>query len=287
MRSLAEPVIYGGQAVLEGVMMRGPDRMAIAVRKPDGNIALQVQDVGSILKRYPILRLPVLRGVVALFETLGLGISALLYSAQQAAPEGEELSRTELTVTTVVGLGLAVGLFFVFPTWVLSLLRSRLGHPLWANLAEGAFRLLLFVGYLKLISLMKDIQRVLQYHGAEHKVINALEGGVDLTVENARRFSREHKRCGTSFLLYVVLLSIIVFAFLGWPNLLVRILSRLVLVPVVAGIAYEFIRLAGRHDNALVRWLSRPGMWLQGFTTREPDDSQLEVAIVSLQAVRA
>lgn len=284
---MPELVLYGGQAVIEGVMMRGPERMAIAVRRPDGHIALRVEKVNSVLRRFPILRLPILRGVVALFETLVMGINALLYSANEAAPEDEKLSRGEMTVTTIVGMGLALAVFVALPTWLGAYLRKLAFGTFAINLVEASLRLGFFLGYLKLISLAKDIQRVYQYHGAEHKVINAYEAGLELTVPNVQRMSREHKRCGTSFLLYVVVISIILFAVLGaQSSVWLRIGSRLALMPLVAGIAYELIRLMGRHHHPVITLLSRPGMWLQGFTTREPDDQQVEVAIASFDAAR-
>lgn len=283
---LPEPVFYGGQAVIEGVMMRGPEWMAIAVRKPDRNIALHVERVDSVLRRYPVLRLPILRGVIALWETMKLGLTALLFSVNQAAPEEEQLSKGELTITTAVGIVLALAVFVALPTWLGSLLERSLGSGWWVQLLEGGMRLGIFLGYLKAISLVRDIQRVFQYHGAEHKVINCFEAGDELTVENVRRHSREHKRCGTSFLLYVVVISILLFSLVNWPNLWLKIVGRLALLPLVAGISYELIRLAGRYDTPLVNALSRPGLWLQGFTTREPDDDQIEVAIASFQAAR-
>lgn len=284
---MSEPVFYGGQAVIEGVMMRGPERMAIAVRKPDGNIALHVEKVSSVIRKYPILKLPILRGVVALFETLIMGINALLFSANEAAPDDEKLSKGELTVTTIVGMGLAMAIFVALPTWLGSYLRKLSFTPLAVNAVEGALRLGFFLGYLQVISLAKDIQRVYQYHGAEHKVINAFESGLDLTVTNVQGQSREHKRCGTSFLLYVVVISIVLFALFGSNSgVWARIGSRLALMPLVAGISYEIIRMMGRHNNGLINLLSRPGMWLQGFTTREPDDTQVEVAIASFHAAR-
>ncbi len=268
-------------------MMRGPERMAIAVRKPDGNIALHIEGISSVMRRYPILRLPILRGVVALFETLAMGITALLFSANAAAPEEEQLSKGELTVTTLIGIGLALTIFVAVPTWVGGYLRRLQMSTLGINTLEGALRLAFFLGYLQVISLAKEIRRVYQYHGAEHKVINAYEAGDELTVVNVQRHSREHRRCGTSFLLYVVFISITLFAFLGYNSgVWVRIASRLALMPVVAGLSYELIRVMGRYNNALTGALSRPGMWLQGFTTREPDDSQVEVAIASFDAAR-
>ncbi|WP_374711355.1 DUF1385 domain-containing protein [Symbiobacterium terraclitae] len=278
--------VYGGQAVIEGVMMRGPKWMAIAVRRPDGEIAIHREEVRSVMQRYPVLRLPLLRGVVTMVEALSYGISALMFSANQAMPDEEHLSKGEMTVTTAVGFIVAIGLFVVVPTLLTNYVKALSASPLLTHLVEGGLRLALFIGYLLAISMMKDIQRVFQYHGAEHKVINTYEAGDELTVENARRHSREHKRCGTSFLLYVVVISIVIFSLVNVDNVWLRILLRFAMLPVVAGVAYEFIRLAGRTDNALVNALSRPGMWLQGLTTREPDDSQLEVAIASFETAR-
>lgn len=283
---MGEPVLYGGQAVIEGVMMRGPERMAIAVRRPDGEIGLRVERIESAVRRYRFLGWPLIRGVVALVETTALGITALLYSAAEASPGDQQPSRGELAATTIAGVIGALALFVALPTWLTGLIRAHAASALVANAVEGLIRLLLLVGYLKAIALIPDIQRVFQYHGAEHKVINALEAGDELTVPRVRRYPREHKRCGTSFLLYVVVISILVYAFLGWHTVWVRVLLRLALVPVIAGLAYEFIRLAGRSDHPVVNLLSRPGMWLQGLTTREPDDQQLEVSIAALQAAR-
>lgn len=281
-----ERATYGGQAVIEGVMMRGPKLMAIAVRRPDGDIAIHQEEVKTVMKRYPILRLPILRGMVALVETMGTGISALMYSASQAMPDEEQLSKKEMTLTTAVGFALAIGIFVVAPTLLTNYVKALSTSAVVTHVVEGGLRLGLFVGYLAVISLMKDIQRVYQYHGAEHKVINTLESGDPLTVEFARKHSREHKRCGTSFLLYVVVISILVFSLFSVPNVWMKIVVRLAMLPVVAGISYELIRLAGKYDNGFVNTMSRPGMWLQGLTTREPDDSQLEVAIASLETAR-
>ena len=278
--------VFGGQAVIEGVMMRGPKWMAIAVRRPDGDIAVHREEVRSLMQRYPILRFPILRGMVAMVEALTLGISALMFSASQAMPEEEQLSKGEMTMTTALGFVLAIVLFVVVPTLLTNYVKALSVTPLVTHVVEGGLRLAIFIGYLVGISLMKDIQRVFQYHGAEHKVINAYEAGDELTVENVRRHSREHKRCGTSFLLYVVVISILIFSIINVDNVWLRVVARLGMLPLVAGVAYEWIRLAGRHENALVNALSRPGMWLQGLTTREPDDSQLEVAIASFETAR-
>lgn len=281
-----QKVLYGGQAVLEGVMMRGPKRMAIAVRRPDGEIAIYQEEVKSLLQKYPILRLPILRGMVALVETMSIGITALMYSASQAMPDEQQLSKKEMVLTTVAGFALAIGIFVVVPTLLTNYVKALAMNSLLTHIVEGALRLGLFIGYLAAISLMKDIQRVYQYHGAEHKVINTYEAGDPLTVEHARKHSREHKRCGTSFLLYVVVISILFFSIFSIPNVWLKIVVRIAMLPIVAGISYEIIRLAGTYDHPLVNLLSRPGMWLQGLTTREPDDSQLEVAIASFETAR-
>ncbi|HWI52161.1 MAG TPA: DUF1385 domain-containing protein [Symbiobacteriaceae bacterium] len=277
---------YGGQAVIEGVMMRGPKSVAIAVRRPDGEIAIKEQAVNSVMQRYPLLKLPVLRGMVAMVETLGIGISALMYSANQAMPDEEQLTKKEMTLTTVVGLVFALGIFVAVPTLLTHWVKAWAQGSALVNVVEGVIRLGMFIGYMVVISLMKDIQRVYQYHGAEHKVINTYEAGAALTVESTRTFSREHKRCGTSFLLYVVVLSIVLFSIFRVDNVWLRIVVRLALMPVVAGISYEFLRLMGRFNNRMTLLLSRPGMWLQGLTTREPDDSQLEVAIAAFETAR-
>lgn len=269
--------------MIEGVMMLGAGRLAIAVRRPDGEIAIHRDQFRSVRDKIAMLRLPVLRGMVAFVEQMGIGVNALLYSANQAAPEEEQLSKREMALTTTLGLVLAVGVFVILPTLVMSWTRDLIGNAILSNVLEGVMRIAFFLGYLILISRMKDVERVFQYHGAEHKVINAFEAGDDLTVDNARRHSREHKRCGTSFLLYVVVIAVALFSLLSVSNVWLRILTRLALMPIVAGVAYEVIRMAGRYDNAWVNLLSKPGMWLQGFTTREPDDSQLEVAITAFQ----
>lgn len=281
----AKPVV-GGQAVIEGVMMRGPELVATAVREPSGEISVKAEPVSSIAQRYPILKQPMLRGVVALGESLILGLKSLSYSAQKAGEEEEALSDREIVLTMLLSLGLAVLLFIVIPTAAAKYLHEVLADPLWLNLAEGALRMAIFLLYIYGISRLKDIQRVFQYHGAEHKTIHAYEAGVLLTVENVQRYSTLHPRCGTAFLLIVMVVSIVMFAFLGWPDLWTRIASRIVLLPVVAGISYEIIRFAGRSGNRIVQIAILPGLWLQKLTTRQPDDSQVEVAIQALEAVR-
>lgn len=280
-----EKLRVGGQAVIEGVMMRGPKLVATAVRDPKGEIVIDVKPVNSLQDRFPILKKPFLRGVVTLFESLVMGIRALSYSAKTVGEEDEQISDKELAGTIFVAFCLAGVLFIAIPTGAAKLLDEVTADPFWLNLWEGAVRLLIFLAYIAAISQMKDIRRVFQYHGAEHKTIFCYEAGLPLTVANAQKFERLHPRCGTAFLLVVMLVSIFVFAFLGWPDLFTRIVSRLLLLPVVAGISYEVIRLAGNSKNALVHAAILPGLWLQYLTTRPPDDDMVEVAIASLKAV--
>lgn len=276
----------GGQAVIEGVMMRGPHKVAVAVRQPDGEIAVDVNPVNSIRDKYPVLKKPLLRGVIALFESLYDGIKALAYSAQVSGEEDEQLTGKEMAMTIATSVLLAVGLFIVIPTWSMRFLHELTEDPMMLNLAEGVLRMAIFLAYIAAISSMEDIQRVFQYHGAEHKTIYTYEAGLPLRVENVRPFSTLHPRCGTNFLMIVMLISMFIFTFLGWPSLLERIASRVVLMPVIAGVSYEIIRFAGAHnDNKLVHMAIMPGLLLQKLTTRQPDDSQIEVAIASLKAV--
>ena len=276
----------GGQAVIEGVMMRGQNLLAVAVRKPDGEIAVDVNEVHSVREKYPVLNRPLLRGVVALFESLFDGMKALTYSAQMSGDEDEQMDTKEMVMTIAVSVGLAIGLFIVLPTWSMRFIHSLTADPMVLNLAEGVLRMAIFLVYIASISCMDDIQRVFQYHGAEHKTIYTYEAGLPLVVENVRPFGRLHPRCGTNFLMIVMLISMFIFTFLGWPNLVERILSRIILMPVIAGVSYEIIRFAGAHnDNPMVHFAIMPGLLLQKLTTREPDDSQMEVAIASLKAV--
>ena len=275
----------GGQAVIEGVMMRGPKHVATAVREPSGKISVKVEPVVSISQRYPLLKKPMLRGVVSLGESLVLGLKSLSYSAQMAGEEDEQLTDRELVMTILFSLGLAVLLFVVIPTAAAKFIHGSITDPVVLNLLEGLLRLVIFMVYIYGISRLKDIKRVFQYHGAEHKTIHAYEAGVDLTVENVQKFSTLHPRCGTAFLLVVMVVSIVMFAFLGWPDLWLRILSRVVLLPVVAGISYEIIRFSGRSKNPLLQVAILPGLWLQKITTNEPEDDMVEVAIKSLEAV--
>jgi len=280
-------VQYGGQAVIEGVMMRGPHRLAVAIRRPAGDILVETQPFASWASRYWLLKLPFFRGVVALVESLVLGIKYLSFSAGLALEEeGEELKPRDLVLTVVLALALAIGLFVVMPAVV-----AMLAHP-WLplygqNLLEGTLRLSLFLAYIVAISRVRDIQRVFQYHGAEHKVINALEAGEQLTLEKVRRYSTLHPRCGTSFLLLVLVFSIFFFSFLGKGGFWWRLVSRILLLPLVAGSAYEVIKLGSRNlKSPIVRLVIAPGLWLQRLTTREPDDGMLEVALRALIAAK-
>lgn len=276
----------GGQAVIEGVMMRGKTHVAVAVRQPDGEISVDVRPVNSISDRYPILKKPFLRGVVSLVESLVMGMKALAYSAQVSGDEDEKLDSKEMALTIAVSAGLAILLFIVIPTWSMRFLTGITQDHMALNLAEGVLRMAIFLAYIAAISSMNDIQRVFQYHGAEHKTIYTYEAGLPLKVENVRPFSTLHPRCGTNFLMIVMLISMFIFTFLGWPSLLERIASRIIIMPVIAGVSYELIRYAGAHtDNPLVRIAITPGLLLQKLTTRQPDDSQIEVAIASLKAV--
>lgn len=277
---------YGGQAVIEGVMMRGPEELAIAVRKPDNEIVLEERPINSVTKRYPFLKWPFLRGTIALFESLIIGIQALTFSANQAADgEEEELSNWELTITVAVAMGLGILLFVVTPASIARLLYVLKSTALIVFL-EGLVRISIFLIYVLIISRMKDIQRVFQYHGAEHKVIHAYEAGDELTVANAQQHSTLHPRCGTSFLLIVMVIMIFLFSFIGKPPLLIRIAYKIVLLPVVAGISYEIIKLSGKYARSpIMKIIITPGLWLQRLTTREPDDGQVEVAIKAFIAV--
>jgi uncharacterized protein YqhQ len=284
----------GGQAVLEGVMMRSPSSWAVAVRKPDGKIAQVVNKIESPMAKRKIWRLPVIRGVIALGESLAIGFRALAISANYAAQEvkeGEEeeevkteLSRGSLIFAFAIAIGFAIALFKVTPAVITNLL--PIGDSKEFVVIEGAIRVSLFIGYLALISLLPDLRRVFQYHAAEHKAINCYEAGDDLTPDNVQKHSLIHVRCGTAFLLWVMVIAIFVFAFLGHPGWFWLIASRILLLPVIAGLAYELIRFAGKHaNNRVVRWFLAPGLWLQRLTTRQPSLDQLEVSIQALQQV--
>jgi len=284
-------MLIGGQAVLEGVMMRSLTGFSVAVRQPNGGVAIKKEKLAAITKQYPFLKFPVLRGSVALIQSLILGMRALNYSASVATENeaGEqELSNWAIAGSLLMALVVGVGFFILVPLGVTNLIRHYLlpgmGNILY-NLIDGLLRAVIFFAYILSISLMKEIRRVFQYHGAEHKTVYTFEANEELTVENARGKSTLHPRCGTSFLLFVMAISIIVFSLV--PSTMpfyVKFLARVVLIPLIAGLAYEVIRFSARHlTNPVCRALTRPGMWLQKITTKEPDDSQLEVAIVALR----
>ena len=275
----------GGQAVIEGVMMRDAAKTATAVRLPNGEIEVETHPVTSIRERYPVLNLPLIRGSVIMVESLVVGMRALSFSAQAAGEEDEQMTKKEIVMTILFALVLASVLFIVIPTGAAHLAAAYTDDPVVFNLIEGGIRLLVFLLYIWGISFMGGIRRVFQYHGAEHKPIHCYEAGEALTVENVQKFPRLHPRCGTNFLLIVMVVAIVFHVFFGWPDLWLRILSRLAVLPVVAGVSYEIIRFAGRSENRLVHILITPGLWLQYLTTRPPADEMVEVAIESLKAV--
>jgi uncharacterized protein YqhQ len=279
---------YGGQAVIEGVMMRGSRTMAVALRDPQGHIVVETEPLNETLYQGPISRIPFLRGLVMLWDTLGLGMKALMMSADVAAGEEIELSGPVSWGTAVVGIGLGVGLFMLLPSFLVGLIAPHLPSEWLSSLLEGIVRLLLIVGYIWAVGRVPDIQRVFAYHGAEHKTINAYEAGARLTADEVRPFPTAHNRCGTAFLLTLVVLTVLIFAPFGQPRLIWRVASRLVLLPVITGVAYEFIRLSARlADRPWMRVLTGPNLALQRLTTREPDDGMVEVAIEALKAVLA
>ena len=279
----------GGQAVLEGVMMRGPSNWAVAVRKPNGQIAEVCRPIESVMKRHWVFRLPIVRGVIALGESLAIGFRALSISANYAAAEeGEEaeteLSRGAIVFAFLIAIGFAISVFKVGPALLADLL--PISNGTWFVVVEGLIRVSVFVAYLILISLLPDLRRVFQYHAAEHKAINAYEAGEELTPQTVQRYSLIHPRCGTAFLLWVMVIAIFVFAFFGRPAFYWLIATRILLLPLIAGIAYELIRFAGRHaDNRVLMTVLSPGLWLQRLTTREPSLDQLEVSIRALREV--
>jgi len=281
-------ITYGGQAVLEGVMMRGGKAVAIAMRAPNQQIVIHTEMLGGIY-RSKIVKIPFLRGLVVLWDALGLGMRALTISANTQTGEDEQLDGPILYITLGVSLALGIGLFFLLPAAAGQLAERYLGlNAWWGNLAEGLVRLGLLVGYIWAVGRIPDIRRVFAYHGAEHKTINAYEAGVELTPENVATCSLEHPRCGTAFLLTLVLISVLVFSLLGPLPLGWRLASRILLLPLLAGLAYEYIRWTASHlDSPLVKALIKPGLALQSLTTREPDLSMLEVAIAAFNAMRA
>ena len=296
---MPESLNIGGQAVLEGVMMRSPHAFTVAVRKggkPGADIALLRETIVPIGERYPLFKIKIIRGSAALFEALWLGIRALNFSANEAIEDvdgkKEEISALAMAGTMLTAIAFSLGLFLALPLLLTNLLGAQFGAlkgNVLFNLTDGALRVVLFLGYVSGISFMKDIRRVFEYHGAEHKAIAAHEAGVALTAENARPYSRIHPRCGTSFLIAVIVLSILVFSLIpaAWP-LWAKGLSRIVLLPLIAGLGYEFIKYSAKKcGNPLIRGLMLPGLWLQRLTTREPSDDQIEVAIRSLNEALA
>ena len=304
------PISIGGQAVIEGVMMNGPKKMATAVRKSDGEIVFEIKEKKeNFITKYKLNKIPILRGFLSFFQSMFTGVSCLMFSAKQTDLEdedNEQMSKFEkwvfekfgdkvfdivMYISVFFSLILGVGLFMVLPKLVVEWVSMPFGgiNEGVSTLIEGVLRLVIFLVYIILISKMKDIQRVFEYHGAEHKTIFTYEYGDELTVENVKKHQRFHPRCGTSFLVLVMITSVIVFliigAFAGEMTILEKILWRIAALPFVAGISYEFIKIAGRYDNKFTRFISAPGVWLQNFTTKEPDDSQIEVAIAAFKAV--
>ena len=307
----------GGQAVMEGVMMRGPYKTTVAVRKPDGEIERKI-DKNGVKTRGKFFQLPIVRGCVNFVDSLVIGMKALMYSAEFVDIEddeqeeeskfdkwleeklGDKIKDVVIYVSIAISIVFSVAVFMLLPTFLTSLIEEAGQHAAWlesftstqtfTSVAEGILRMVIFLGYMALVSQMKEIKRVFEYHGAEHKTIACYEAGEELTVENVKKHTRFHPRCGTSFLLFVMIISIIIFAMLprfdGYiriVSILLRMGTRILLLPVVAGISYEVIKLAGRSKSKCVGWLSKPGLWLQKLTTREPDDSQIEVAIAAMQ----
>ena len=284
---------YGGQAVLEGVMMRGQRHMAVACRAPTGDIVVHSEAVSPSAYAGRVSKIPLVRGAVMIWDTMALGIRALMFAANVAGAETKEEARdatmptTVMWTTIVIAMLGAVGLFFVLPVLAMGYLDQFIGNSMTSNLVEKAIRLVIMVGYMFLIGQMPDIKRVFMYHGAEHKTINAYEAGAPLTPESVQRFTIMHPRCGTTFLLIVMIISFFVFSLLGQPPMLIRIASRIVLIPVIAGIAYEVIKWTGAryHKSAAIRTIMAPGLAVQKLTTREPDLDQIAVAIAALQPV--
>jgi uncharacterized protein YqhQ len=285
---MARSFHYGGQAVIDGVMIRGKEGVAISVRQPDGQLNVVKQPLASIYKGR-LREMPLIRGIIALIETLVLGTQSLLHSAQVAATEGvgEKIPAAVLWGTVAASLALGVALFFMVPLFATRyLIDPHIDSALLSNIFEGLIRIGIFVAYLKLVGLVPDIKKVFAYHGAEHKAVNAYEAGVPLDVEAVKNYSTAHARCGTAFLFIVLIVAIFVFALVGQPTLWIRILSRIALIPVIAAISYEIMKFGANHvDNAIVRILLAPGLLLQSITTREPDDSQIEAAISALNEV--
>lgn len=296
-----KPSGIGGQAVIEGIMMRNKDVYSVAVRKPDKEIEVKVEKTRMLTEKYKFLNFPVIRGVFNFVDSLVMGIKTLTYSSSFYEDEEEEkdtkadevgkavfkdrFESVLMALTVLVSIALAVGIFMVLPYFISRLLSNVIASKTILNLVEGIIRIIIFVVYMLLISLMNDIKRVFMYHGAEHKCINCIENGLELNVANVRKSSREHKRCGTSFMLLVMFISVIFFIFIHMDNAFWQVVVRLLLVPVIAGVSYEIIRWAGRHDNVFVNIISKPGMLLQKLSTKEPTDDMIEVAIAAVEAV--
>ena len=280
----------GGQAVMEGIMMRNGSEYSVAVRKENGEIEVKKETYKGVGSKCKLFRLPFIRGIFSFVDSLVLGMKSLNYSASLFMEDGEEeeepgrfekwlqkkfgdkAEKVIMDLTMVISIILAMGIFMVFPTWVSTLMKPLLGNGIWMALFEGVLRIAIFIAYVGLISLMPDIKRTYMYHGAEHKCINCIEHGLPLTVENVMKSSKEHKRCGTSFLLIVMVISILFFLVIRPETLWLRLVSRILLIPVIAGVSFEFLRLAGNSDNPVVNLLSKPGLMLQGLTTKEPDE---------------
>lgn len=292
----------GGQAVMEGIMMRNGSEYSVAVRKENGEIEVKKETYKGVGSKCKLFRLPFIRGIFSFVDSLVLGMKSLNYSASLFMEDGEEeepgrfekwlqkkfgdkAEKVIMDLTMVISIILAMGIFMVFPTWVSTLMKPLLGNGIWMALFEGVLRIAIFIAYVGLISLMPDIKRTYMYHGAEHKCINCIEHGLPLTVENVMKSSKEHKRCGTSFLLIVMVISILFFLVIRPETLWLRLVSRILLIPVIAGVSFEFLRLAGNSDNPVVNLLSNPGLMLQGLTTKEPDEKMAEVAICAVEAV--
>lgn len=293
----------GGQAVMEGIMMRNGSEYSVAVRKENGEIEVKKETYKGGGSKCKLFRLPFIRGIFSFVDSLVLGMKSLNYSASLFMEDGEEeeepgrfekwlqkkfgdkAEKVIMDLTMVISIILAMGIFMVFPTWVSTLMKPLLGNGIWMALFEGVLRIAIFIAYVGLISLMPDIKRTYMYHGAEHKCINCIEHGLPLTVENVMKSSKEHKRCGTSFLLIVMVISILFFLVIRPETLWLRLVSRILLIPVIAGVSFEFLRLAGNSDNPVVNLLSKPGLMLQGLTTKEPDEKMAEVAICAVEAV--
>ena len=293
----------GGQAVMEGIMMRNGSEYSVAVRKENGEIEVKKDTYKGVGSKCKLFRLPFIRGIFSFVDSLVLGMKSLNYSASLFMEDGEEeeepgrfekwlqkkfgdkAEKVIMDLTMVISIIIAMGIFMVFPTWVSTLMKPLLGNGIWMALFEGVLRIAIFIAYVGLISLMPDIKRTYMYHGAEHKCINCIEHGMPLTVENVMKSSKEHKRCGTSYQLIVMVISILFFLVIRPETLWLRLVSRILLIPVIAGVSFEFLRLAGNSDNPVVNLLSKPGLMLQGLTTKEPDEKMAEVAICAVEAV--